>query len=289
MTEIFLGIGMIGLGTGVITLKACDKETRCLSCTCRKAKSTALRAGSASIEAGQLDLTPELDLSSKSNNYLTTVAEGFKMAEQAGVMEPVGVPGESYWDPLGLAQNADLKQFRQLRAAELKHGRICMLASLGLVVQGTGLRFGFNPCYPYEPLDGGSLLSAKSGIAAISQYGPQSAGFGLLVLVAGFFELALWRQEDSRAPGDFGDPFRFATELFGSPEVEPKVARIFENQELAHARLGMVAFLGIVLAEYASGYNAVEQWQHVGEAWARTVDILGSHQYQSEFPWGKEL
>jgi hypothetical protein len=287
MAEIFLGLGMIGLGTGAITLKACDKATRCSSCTCMKAKATTLQAGSASIEASKLDLTPELHSVAEIHTDLTTLAGGLKMAEQAGVMEPVGVAGESYWDPLGLARDADLKQFRQLRAAELKHGRICMLASLGLVVQGTGVRFNFS--YPYQPLDEWSLQSAKSGIAAISEYGPQSAGFGLVVLVASFFELALWRQEDSRSPGDFGDPFCFATTLFGSPEKEPKVARIFENQELAHARLGMIAFLGIILAEYASGYNAVEQWQHAGEAWARTADILGAHQYQSEIPWGKEL
>jgi len=40
--------------------------------------------------------------------------------------------GDQGWDPLGISNLIDV---RWLREAELKHGRVCMLASLGCLVQ----------------------------------------------------------------------------------------------------------------------------------------------------------
>merc|ERR1712146_197312 len=39
-----------------------------------------------------------------------------------------------YWDPLGLATEATDGQLAYFREAELKHGRICMLSTLGILV-----------------------------------------------------------------------------------------------------------------------------------------------------------
>merc|ERR1712187_248554 len=37
-----------------------------------------------------------------------------------------------FWDPLGLSEgNADIAKYRR---AELKHGRVCMLAALGIIL-----------------------------------------------------------------------------------------------------------------------------------------------------------
>merc|ERR1712232_510657 len=46
--------------------------------------------------------------------------------DYAGVTEPLG-----FWDPAGLSENGDVAAFRR---AELKHGRVCMQASLGIIV-----------------------------------------------------------------------------------------------------------------------------------------------------------
>merc|ERR1711976_92916 len=46
-----------------------------------------------------------------------------------GITEPLG-----FWDPAGFSKDAGDKIFAY-RRAELKHGRICMLGSLGLIVQ----------------------------------------------------------------------------------------------------------------------------------------------------------
>ncbi|CAE8619232.1 unnamed protein product, partial [Polarella glacialis] len=60
----------------------------------------------------------------------------FDPAVQLGAMEPLG-----YFDPLSLSKVGEEDEFRKFRAAEIKHGRVCMIASLGLVAQhfaGTG-------------------------------------------------------------------------------------------------------------------------------------------------------
>lgn len=40
------------------------------------------------------------------------------------------------WDPAGLASKASEEDLAWYRAAELKHGRVCMLAAVGCLVQG---------------------------------------------------------------------------------------------------------------------------------------------------------
>ena len=55
---------------------------------------------------------------------------GLKMAFDAepGVIAPTG-----FWDPFGLANDIDEETFTKYRTAELKHGRVSMLAVTGLI------------------------------------------------------------------------------------------------------------------------------------------------------------
>ena len=48
---------------------------------------------------------------------------------ELGVQAPVG-----FFDPLKLSADGDVATFKRRRAAELKHGRVCMLATLGYIV-----------------------------------------------------------------------------------------------------------------------------------------------------------
>ena len=48
----------------------------------------------------------------------------------AGEVAPTG-----YFDPLGLSNGKDAATLKQWRQAELKHGRIAMLAAVGLLTQ----------------------------------------------------------------------------------------------------------------------------------------------------------
>ena len=75
---------------------------------------------------------------------------------EAGVVPPLG-----FWDPLGLLKNAPQEEFDQLRNAEIKHGRIAMLAVVGHMVTAAGYR-----C-PGDIAFGVPYSSMKAGLAAL--------------------------------------------------------------------------------------------------------------------------
>jgi len=189
----------------------------------------------------------------------------FNTSMQYGVCAPCGEPGVSYWDPAGLANNINADTFRQYRRAELKHGRICMLAVLGLITQHT---WRFKPFFDQNTDD---FSLSPSGIGAASPEAPSAAYIGLIVLIAGIIELSA--SDDNREPGDFGDPCQFA-KAYGLNVDEPDDMALWKNFELNHCRLAMVGFLGAVTAELASGLDAVDQWRMFGSAWRRTTAIL---------------
>merc|ERR1712190_73679 len=168
--------------------------------------------------------------------------------------------GMTRWDPLGFTVGKNAAKFDQYRAAELKHGRVAMMATIGLVAQHyfrfKGLAFN----------DGAFDLSGvPSGVGAISAF-PSSAAFGVLVLVAGIFELRM-SDKDGKTPGDFGDPLNWRKEVAGTIQDE----KMLKTYELEHGRLAMLGVMGTLAAEYVTGYDAVDQWGHAAEGAGRLI------------------
>merc|ERR1711972_356840 len=159
--------------------------------------------------------------------------------------------GMTRWDPLGFTTGKNAAKFDQYRAAELKHGRVAMMATIGLVAQhyfrfkGLAFNDGMN-----------DLSSVPSNLGAISTF-PSSAAFGVLVLVAGIFELRL-SDKDGKTPGDFGDPLNWRNEVASTINDE----KTLKTYELEHGRLA---------AEYVTGYDAVDQWAHAAEGAGRLI------------------
>merc|ERR1712203_310117 len=168
--------------------------------------------------------------------------------------------GMTRWDPLGFTTGKNAAKFDQYRAAELKHGRVAMMATIGLVAQHY-FRFkslAFN--------DGVSdLSSVPSGLGAISTF-PASAAFGALVLTAGIFELRM-SDKDGKTPGDFGDPLNWRKEVAGTIKDEATL----KTYELEHGSLAMLGVMGTLAAEYVTGYDAVDQWGHAAEGAGRLI------------------
>merc|ERR1712228_1044628 len=54
---------------------------------------------------------------------------------------PGATPPVGPFDPLGLAEIGSDETLAWFRAAELKHGRVAMLATTGYIVQGAGIHF----------------------------------------------------------------------------------------------------------------------------------------------------
>jgi len=209
-----------------------------------------------------IDLTETLSTKELVRNPEVSELDFF-LSSQPGVCAPYGIPGVSVWDPLGLCTTED--KFRTFRQAEIKHGRVAMLANIGLVAQHEW-RFNFD--YPYTgELDLGKDI--PSGFEAI--FAPGASGyFGALVIIAGIHEVCF--KDDDKEPGNFGDPFGFGNAWFtgGLPDAQLKN---FRTTEINNGRLAMFGVIGSLLAENATGMDAVTQWQYAGAAWQRTLEI----------------
>eukprot|EP00438_Fugacium_kawagutii_P005193 Skav234130 [mRNA] locus=scaffold753:187205:189613:- [translate_table: standard] len=122
----------------------------------------------------------------------------------------------------------DVETFKRRRAAELKHGRICMFADM------------------------------PHGIAAISK-----EGWVQIVLFLGHYEGYFWRQDPKRAPGDYegaGKNFIFNFEpidwmLTLMSGEDPEVRKTKLAAEIANGRLAMVALMAMFLGTPGAGWE----------------------------------
>merc|ERR1711976_367666 len=145
----------------------------------------------------------------------------FNPAEQVGALAPLG-----YFDSMGFAKVGDEAGFRALREQEIKHGRVAMMASIGLV----GQHFIKFPFMEDVPAGLGALVNGK--------------GFGAFLALSiscGVLELA-WRQEGNREPGNYGNPF--GVDMYNAD---------MRNKEISNGRMAMISVLGICAAELATG------------------------------------
>jgi len=146
------------------------------------------------------------------------------------------MPGDVGFDPFGFSEIFDLKW---LREAELKHGRVCMLAWSGFVATDLGFTL------PGE-------MHKVSSVAAhdvATTYGAMQQLLLWIGLVETVGALALgemmWGGSD-REPGNFEfDPFLLT--------VDPVKKADLQLKEIVHCRLAMMAFSGVVTQAVLTG------------------------------------
>jgi len=173
-----------------------------------------------------------------------------KIQDMAGITAPLG-----FFDPLGISANVPEGRLLFYREAELKHGRVCMLAVLGLLV---GERHDFIPLLGADiPANTPAYLLGTPYVqqTTLAQFWPVALG----AVFAEEFRHARQIQQDVQnmkqdtnlAPGDYGwDPLG----------LKPKDAKAFkelQNKELNNGRLAMFAAAGIIAAEQATGKNLI--------------------------------
>jgi len=124
----------------------------------------------------------------------------------------------------------DEATFKKYRAAELKHGRVAMVASLGLIVNAWWKLPGFE--------------SVPDGLAAL-QTAEGGAGFGLLFILAGYVEL-------NNPFGDFTDPAGWRSVMVDDDHV-------LASKELANCRMAMMAVVTLWIIEYGTGISPTSQ------------------------------
>jgi hypothetical protein len=139
------------------------------------------------------------------------------------------------------------------REAELMHGRICMVAVLGFIAPGFGT---------LGQINGFESYSYKNPLEAFSN-GPGAATFQILAFMS-FMEFRRIQIIRSKGPNyvagssqNWGqgqgnwNPFNlnYTPEQYAEKQL----------QEIKHARLAMIGFLGVVFQANASGESVVEQ------------------------------
>jgi hypothetical protein len=192
----------------------------------------------------------------------TAIGDEVKTLLTSGQTAPFG-----FWDPAGFAAFTSKGRMLFFREAEIKHGRVCMLATLGLLVgekfhpllggntwdgPATQLfpfvKFGFVPLPSFWPL---ACLQTFATIAYLEQkysyptldgraynfhIGPSGTNEGFIA-------------KGGRIPGDLGfDPL-------GLKRTSPDDKGFLElqNKELNNGRLAMIAAVGIVMQEVVTG------------------------------------
>merc|ERR1712039_1156052 len=139
------------------------------------------------------------------------------------------VGGEKGFDPLGVT---DALPVYLCREAELKHGRVCMLATLGWIATDLGARF------PAEMFQNVSSIQAHDKMVEAGLMQPFLATVGVCEIYGGW----LWKNgQAGYIKRDAGDFFLGKNFL---PKDEDK-AREMRLKELENGRLAMLAFGGI--------------------------------------------
>jgi len=172
---------------------------------------------------------------------------------ELGVQAPVG-----FWDPLGLAADGNLDNFKRRRETEIKHGRISMLATMGYITPELTGKF---PGY-LSPSVGLKFADIPNGLAAVSKV--PAVGWIQIVIYGGLCEASGWNQR-GEAPGDF----QWKPPLLATDDPELKTKRL--NAELANGRLAMMAIIGMFFQDGFTG-SAWGDWSNYTDSPLRAFE-----------------
>lgn len=182
-------------------------------------------------------------------------AAGPKM--QGGAEGMSGVTGPlGFWDPIGYSSAASEGRLRFLREAELKNGRVAMLAALG-----------FLTAEQYPVFFHGNF--AGPAIKTWSQIGTQGYFWpGVLFCIAipevfsvfnhnNPFESGEWRtHRTDTEPGNYLD-----FDPLGLKPTDPDEFIDKQNKELNNGRLAMIGISGMIAQELVNGQKIIETLQ----------------------------
>ena len=169
----------------------------------------------------------------------------------SGDIAPTG-----FFDPFGLSNGKDALTLKQWREAEIKHGRVCMLAAVGLLTQ----EILKNPI----GIDGPAIRHLDLIDDEFPEFGE------LFLLLAAFIEgWSIKKRYEPKgsplqgyllpdvAPGDLKwDPLEWYP-------ADAEGRKIIETKELQNGRLAMLGVAGIVAQELLDGKEILCHFQKV--------------------------
>mmetsp|Transcript_24883 Transcript_24883/g.50915 ORF Transcript_24883/g.50915 Transcript_24883/m.50915 type:complete len:277 (+) Transcript_24883:46-876(+) len=186
---------------------------------------------------------------------------------------PGSLPPTGYFDPLGFAQNGiSLNEIKRNREAEVMHGRVAMIATVGYFVGESfpspfGITGPANDQLQQMPLPAFILLSTAIAATELNR-----ARIGWVEPDFGNWSKTLWKLREGYYPGDIGfDPLGF----------KPKDAKAFagmQTRELQNGRLAMIGVAGMCAQElvnhrtivgtiefYQKVYSGIDPYAACGE------------------------
>jgi len=161
------------------------------------------------------------------------VVRASAMKDMAGATAPLG-----FFDPLGFSEKGTSLAF--LRSAELKHGRVCMLATLGFIVSEK-----FHPFF--DAWGDGPYVSAVA-----SHFAPTAVKnfWGAFLILCGAHEYYLEFSRSKTAAMEGSD---FGWDPLGLTPSKPEDLKNMQNKELNNGRLAILASAGLVAQELVTG------------------------------------
>ncbi len=200
-------------------------------------------------------------------NFYVRQALDLGILKKGSVLEDCVMVGNKGFDPLGLART--LEELDTYREAEIKHGRLAMLAAVGWPASERlqpilAKQFGATDLLT----TGGKAPSLLNG--GLENINPLFFA-GILAFTA-FVEtqvLTKMKKRENRQPGDLGfDPLGFSK---GKTE---DVKRDYALKELQNGRLAMLAIVGYVAEEFVTKINVLEETPALEKAAVKAPESL---------------
>jgi len=168
-----------------------------------------------------------------------------------GALAPMGE-----FDPLNLLEGKSKEEVYRWREAELAHGRVAMIASLGFLVQES-----------FHPLFGGKIDGAA--IDSIPEIPP--VFWAVLPIVIGMCE-TLRAQIGWASPSDPDNFMKLRPSYYpgdlkfdplGLKPTDPEEMIAMQNRELNHGRLAMFAAAGFLAQETVNHEPWLQNWHEM--------------------------
>jgi len=185
-------------------------------------------------EFAKLDHVTQTKLKQLSKDLVVRAA-AFSPEDMAGVSAPLG-----FWDPAGFAK--DEESVAQYRRAEIKHGRVCMSSSLGMLVADK-----FHPIFDnWNEGEFVSSMQSHFSETAVKNFWP-----AFWIMTAGHELATTFADYDGKEEFDYGfDPLNLTPD-------DPEKALEYKTMELNHGRWAMFCAAGIIAQELVTGTSVI--------------------------------
>merc|ERR1712032_394701 len=168
------------------------------------------------------------------NGARTSTVSKMSFEEELGAQPPLG-----FYDPFGIVDGVSEEKFNRLRATEIKHGRVSMLAVVGYLLEYAHVTFGGD-----IDKSGTKFSDIGYGFAAIKNL--PTAGLVQLIAFVGFLELAVMKDITG---GEFVGDFRNNSFDLGWDTFDDETKLQKRAIELNQGRAAMMGILGLMVHE----------------------------------------